>query len=77
MLCKQSTPYVQPVTADVNKRYISDMNVLAGVLGITLWVSTKDQISLVKSGFFLVSMGQMSVFSTINRINSDVVIGNG
>ena len=36
MLCKQSTPYVQPVTADVNKRYISDMNVLAEVLGITL-----------------------------------------
>lgn len=26
---------------------------------------------------FLVSMGRMGVFSTINRINSDVVIGNG
>lgn len=77
MLCKQSAPYVQPVTADVNKRYISDVNVLAGVLGITLWVSTKDPISLAKSGFILVSMGQAGVFSTINRINSNVPTGKG
>ena len=77
MLCKQSLPYVKPVTGDANKRYISNMNVSSEVLGITLWVSTEEQLSLVKSGFFLVSMGRMGVYSTINRINSDVVIGNG